>query len=75
MLARTFRHNIVTPAMLMTPESTVFMLYNWDQFWEFTDQVFNPPNVQADAASDEHGSPTGQNFLTQTLTWIKTRTL
>jgi uncharacterized protein YmfQ (DUF2313 family) len=50
MLAGTFGNNVTTLVTSTTPESTVFMLYDWDQFWGFADQVFNPLNVQADTA-------------------------
>jgi uncharacterized protein YmfQ (DUF2313 family) len=50
MLDRMFGYNIPVATVGTTPVTTVFTLYDWPQFWGLADQVFNPPNVQTDAA-------------------------
>jgi hypothetical protein len=54
MLAGTFGYNTTTttPASGSTPVSTTttFQKYTWAEFWSLADDVFNPPNVQANAA-------------------------
>jgi hypothetical protein len=57
MLGGTFGQNITTtaavPATASTPAVpavTTFAVFTWDQFWGLADNVFNPPDVQNDAA-------------------------
>jgi hypothetical protein len=56
MLAGTFRQNVTTAAVAATattsaqPAATTLVTFTWDQFWGLADNVFNPPDVQNDAA-------------------------
>jgi hypothetical protein len=57
MLSGTFGQNVTTtaavPATTSTPAVpavTTFAAFTWDQFWGLADNVFNPPDVQNDAA-------------------------
>jgi uncharacterized protein YmfQ (DUF2313 family) len=49
MLDGTFGYDAPVAAVGTTPATTIFTVYNWNQFWGLADQVFNPPNVQTKA--------------------------
>ena len=73
MLAGTFGRSVTTPAVPATqstpevPETTKWVLPTWDEFWALADTVFNPPNVQNDAAAKlekhEQGSGSAEEYF------------